>query len=70
MRSELAPEYVARYTAEILDQVDMAPIVSGLPTEGATSLLCVERDPQACHRSLIAERLADRHGVSVLHLRP
>ena len=29
-----------------------------------------ERDPEACHRSLIAERLAAEHGVSVTHLTP
>jgi Protein of unknown function, DUF488 len=41
-----------------------------LPAEGVTALLCVEADPEACHRSLIAERLAKRHGVTVSHLRP
>ena len=30
----------------------------------------VERDPEACHRSLIAERLAAEHGLPVTHLRP
>ena len=69
-RSELAPEYVARYTREILDGVDLATIVSGLPTAGAAAFFCVERDPEACHRSLIAHRLNDLHAVSVLHLWP
>jgi uncharacterized protein (DUF488 family) len=32
--------------------------------------MCVERDPEACHRSLIAERLAARYGLEQLHLRP
>jgi hypothetical protein len=32
--------------------------------------LCVERDPGACHRSLIAERLTAECGVSVINLRP
>ena len=31
---------------------------------------CVERDPEACHRSIVAERLANEHGVSVGHLLP
>jgi uncharacterized protein (DUF488 family) len=69
-RSELAPEYRECYTREILDQVDLRPIVAELPTDGAAALLCVERDPEACHRSLIAERLAADHGVPVTHLRP
>ena len=41
-----------------------------LPAGRATALLCVERDPEACHRSLIAERLATEHGVEVTHLVP
>lgn len=69
-RDELAPEYRERYTHEILDQVDLEPIVAELPRDGASALLCVERDPEACHRSLIAERLEAEHGVSVFHLRP
>jgi uncharacterized protein (DUF488 family) len=69
-RSELAPEYVRRYREEILDHVDLGAIAESLPEDGAAALLCVERDPEACHRSLIAERLAERHGVSVSHLRP
>ena len=69
-RVELAPEYRERYTHEILDQVDLEPIVASMPTHGVAALLCVERDPEACHRSLIAERMAREHGVSVTHLKP
>src|SRR5262245_33959311 len=60
-RAELAPEYVARYLHEILDQADLAPLVAELPADHAAALLCVERDPEACHRSLVAARLAERH---------
>ena len=69
-RVELAPEYRRRYLAEILDRVDLAPIVETLPTDRRAALFCVERDPEACHRSLIAERLATRYPVVVTHLRP
>jgi uncharacterized protein (DUF488 family) len=69
-RVELAPEFRARYTAEILDRVDLAPLVADLPNDGASALLCVERDPEACHRSLVAERLAAEHGLPVVHVRP
>jgi uncharacterized protein (DUF488 family) len=65
-RRTLAPEYVARYTEEILDHVDLEPVLAALPA----ALLCVEDDPRACHRSLITQRLADEHGVEVRHLRP
>jgi hypothetical protein len=33
-------------------------------------LFCVERDPEACHRSLIAERLESELGFQIAHLRP
>lgn len=69
-RVELAPEYVERYMAEILDHVDLHDLVEALPTSGATALLCVERDPEACHRSLAAARMAAEPGVSVTHIRP
>ena len=69
-RAELAPAYVERYTHEILDPVDLGAIVAALPRDGATALLCVERDPEACHRSLIAARMAAEHGASVGRLLP
>ena len=69
-RSVLAPAYVERYTQEILDHAGLDPVVAELPREGAGALFCVEADPEACHRSLIAERLADLYGVTVTHIRP
>jgi hypothetical protein len=69
-RVELAPAYRERYTREILDRVDLGVIADELPPEGAGALFCVEADPEACHRSIVAERLAREHGVGVTHLRP
>lgn len=69
-RRELAAEYIRRYTTEILDHADLAPILSALPSSGTAALFCVERDPDACHRSLIAQRLSERHHVTIEHLRP
>ena len=69
-RSQLAPEYRARYVAEILDRVELEPLLEALPAAAVAAFLCVERDPEACHRSLIAERLSARHGASIVHLRP
>ena len=69
-RAELARGYVERYMREILDQVNLGAIVERLPAGGAAALMCVERDPAACHRSLIAARMAELRGVEVVHLRP
>jgi uncharacterized protein (DUF488 family) len=68
-RTELAPEYVRRYTEEVLDQVDLDPIVSWIGSQ-RPALLCVERDPEACHRSLIAARLQREFGFDAEHLKP
>lgn|ERR1700733_2346206 len=67
-RTVLAPEYRRRYVQEILDDVDMDAFAASLPREHVSALLCVERDARACHRSLIAERLAAEHGARVLDL--
>ena len=68
-RTVLAREYVDGYTEEILDRVDLAPIVKWIGGSKA-ALLCVERDPEACHRSLIAARLRRDWDFNVEDLRP
>lgn len=68
-RTELAPAYAQRYTEQVLDQVDLGPIVRFVGDNRA-AILCVERDPEACHRSLIAARLEQELGSGVVHLRP
>jgi uncharacterized protein (DUF488 family) len=69
-RLELSPRYRERYLREILDQVDLGEILDELPAEGLAALMCVEGDPEACHRSLIAEKVAEDYGRAVTHLRP
>jgi uncharacterized protein (DUF488 family) len=69
-REQLAPEYVSRYVRERLDRVDLEPIVASMPDDGDAALFCVERDPEACHRSLVAERMATQFGLELRHLRP
>jgi uncharacterized protein (DUF488 family) len=69
-RAKLDPEYVERYVREVLDPADLGALVDELPDDGTTALLCVEADPEACHRSLIAERLAACYGLAVDHVRP
>jgi uncharacterized protein (DUF488 family) len=69
-RSELSPEYAERYACEILDRANLGRLVDELPEAGAAALFCVERDPEACHRSLIAGRLESELGFQIAHLRP
>jgi uncharacterized protein (DUF488 family) len=69
-RLRLAPEYIRVYSEEILDHVPLESLVDRLPVHGIGAMLCVEATAMACHRSLVAGRLADRFGFDVLHLEP
>ena len=69
-RVELAPEYIRRYTEDVLDLVPLEPFVQRLPVQGLGALLCVEATARACHRSLVAGRLAERFGFEVVDLEP
>jgi uncharacterized protein (DUF488 family) len=69
-RVQLAPEYIRTYTDEILDLVPLEPLVERLPVHGIGALMCVEATAGACHRSLVAQRLAERFGFEVINLEP
>jgi len=69
-RERLSPDYVRVFTAEILDLVPLEPLVRRLPVHGMAALLCVEATAEACHRSLVAQRLVERFGFEVIDLEP
>jgi uncharacterized protein (DUF488 family) len=69
-RVQLSAEYISVYTHEVLDLVPLDPLVKRLPVHGIAALLCVEATAEACHRSLVAGRLADRFGLEVINLEP
>lgn len=68
-RTVLSAAYAEGYTEQILDPADLGPLVGWIGASCA-ALLCVERDPEACHRSLIAARLQRDWDFEVGHLRP
>jgi uncharacterized protein (DUF488 family) len=68
-RRELAEVYRRRYADEILARADLWAIVARLPEDTTSAFLCVETEPNACHRSLIAERIR-AVGVEVADIRP
>jgi hypothetical protein len=70
-RIHLSPVFIECYRRERLDSFDSAGFVSDLgPEARVIALFCVEREPTACHRSLLAERLTHDLGVKVTHLTP
>lgn len=52
-------------TDEALAGLDEA---ARLARKGGICLMCLEREPALCHRSVIAARLSDRLGLPVRHL--
>lgn len=69
-RTELSPSFNRAYVEQILGTVDLEAVLADVPDSATVALLCVEREPRACHRSLIADRLAATRGVEVEHLLP
>jgi len=72
-RSALGEAFIAGYREERLSTLDSREFVEELGTEARTvALFCVEREPGACHRSLLAERLEQDLGAQceVVHLMP
>ena len=70
-RGALDPDFIARYRQECLAAFDSAAFLETLgPQVQIIALLCVEGEPAACHRSLLAARLGADLGVAITHLRP
>jgi uncharacterized protein (DUF488 family) len=70
-RTELSEAFKQAYKEEVLTNFDSHQFVAGLgPETQIAALLCVEREPAACHRGLIATRLEQDLGVKITHLTP
>lgn len=69
-RTELPDDYVKRYRKLVLDRFDFAAFAKELKGVKAPVLMCVEGEPNACHRSLVAAALAPELRLKrVTHLR-
>jgi uncharacterized protein (DUF488 family) len=63
------PAYVTDFTALVLDAAEGEKAIGELLARGgAFALLCSEPTPERCHRRLVAERIATRSAVEILHL--
>jgi len=70
-RERLGDAFVRAYRGQVLAGFDSADFVREAGADGRSiALFCVERTPEACHRSLLASRLAHDLGVSVEHIVP
>ena len=70
-RMRLAAAFVAAYERECLSRFDTRSFVEKYLTSARfPAFLCVERDPSACHRSLVADRVAMDLSVPRSDLQP
>jgi uncharacterized protein (DUF488 family) len=70
-RQVLDRAFVHTYEQERLADFDSRVFIDSLGAEAqVVALLCVEREASACHRSLLAARLARDLGAGVTHLAP
>lgn len=70
-RRDLSPEFIQAYRQAILSDFDPRAFLDALPAgTNKVVLFCVEREPEACHRSLVAQKLAEQPGVELEHLFP
>ena len=70
-REVLGETFKESYRKERLSTFDFAGFIEQLGGQAeVVALFCVEREPGACHRSLVAEHLQREFGLPVEHLRP
>ena len=70
-RSELGDAFIAAYKQEVLSTFEPRSLLDDLPSDArVVALFCVEGQPAACHRSLLAQALQDTVGLDVEHLVP
>lgn len=70
-RAVLGQAFIDAYQAEILEGFDPQLFLDDLTDDTqVVALFCVEREPAACHRLLVADKLQLELGFEVEHLLP
>ncbi len=70
-RTTLGPAFVNAYREEILSGFKPQSLLDDLgPDAQVVALFCVEREPAACHRSLVADKLQQELGLEVENILP
>jgi uncharacterized protein (DUF488 family) len=69
-RNKLAEAFIKEYKTKILAKYDMAELVKQLEAFNSkrAALFCVEGTANACHRSLVAEKIKEQFGARVVNL--
>lgn len=70
-RTELGDAFKEAYRQEVLANFEPQSLLDDLPKDArVVALFCVEGQPTACHRSLLARELQDTLGLQVEHIVP
>jgi uncharacterized protein (DUF488 family) len=69
-REKLSSVFISAYKNQILKHYSLNILMEDLKKMGTKKalLFCVERNPNACHRSLVAEKLKTKYRTNVIHL--
>lgn len=62
-REHLSPEFEESYRTACLSSFDLSKFLEGMPQDARIVFFCVERNPKACHRYLVADALSRQTGV-------
>jgi uncharacterized protein (DUF488 family) len=69
-RQELGKVFVIEYKNKILKNFDFNKLFETLDQIGANrvALFCVEEHPEACHRSIVSDKLVGHYNYKITHL--
>lgn len=69
-RQELGGVFKSEYKNRILENFDFDTFIENLENVGANRvvLFCVEERPEACHRSIVSNKLQDTYNYKVTHI--
>ncbi len=71
VRTRLSDDFVDAYHREVLYNFDIQVFSTAVGTDAnVVALFCVEKLPEACHRSIVAALLNEKLGVAVTHIVP
>jgi uncharacterized protein (DUF488 family) len=68
-REQISPEYAAVYK-KYVHGYDFKAFVESFPADAKVVIFCVEHSARACHRSIVAEHLAQRLDAEVKDITP
>jgi uncharacterized protein (DUF488 family) len=69
-RESISEDFATAYRKHILSKFDLDQFLSAFPKNARAALFCVEHEPKACHRSLVAQEIAVRMKSKVDDITP